>query len=473
MTPRITQYVIAPLALALAAAPVASPAQAVPQDFTEIVENMSPAVVAITAERPVETQRSLQEMIPPELRDLLPERFGSPGEPDSRAPHRGSALGSGFFISDEGHVVTNNHVVEGAEEIEVLMSDRTSYTAELVGADPATDLAVLKIDPPEDLTIARWGDSAALRPGAWTIAIGSPFGLGGTVTVGVLSARSRDIRSGPYDNFLQTDASINRGNSGGPLFNASGKVVGVNTAIISPSGANIGIGFAVPSSTARDVVSQLVQTGKVERGFIGVNLQPITDSMARALQLDSTDGALVSEVRPNTPASEAGLEPGDVIVGFAGEKVEDPRQLSRAVAARSPGEDVSLSVHRDGKDISMELTLATRQMPQETAEVQRDGADDDQRPMGLAVTELPEPVRRELGLRDDRGVLVQDVQPGSAAEAGIREGDVILEAGGNPVEAEEDLSRAWDQAREEKRPLLLRVTRNDSSLFMAVEPGQG
>ncbi|MCX2721700.1 PDZ domain-containing protein [Roseibium salinum] len=181
----------------------------------------------------------------------------------------------------------------------------------------------------------------------------------------------------------------------------------------------------------------------------------------------------MSEVRPNTPASEAGLEPGDVIVGFAGEKVEDPRQLSRAVAARSPGEDVSLSVHRDGKDISMELTLATRQMPQETAEVQRDGADDDQRPMGLAVTELPEPVRRELGLRDDRGVLVQDVQPGSAAEAGIREGDVILEAGGNPVEAEEDLSRAWDQAREEKRPLLLRVTRNDSSLFMAVEPGQG
>ncbi|WEX10636.1 Do family serine endopeptidase [Chelativorans sp. AA-79] len=467
MMSRIPRGTLALAAVALAAAiPVSATAQDVPNDFTGIVERMTPAVVAITASRPAGEQQQLQE--------LLPSPFGTPRGPQRRTPRGSTALGSGFAISEQGHIVTNNHVIQGANEIEVLLSDGTEHGAELVGADPATDLAVLKIDPPEGLTVAEWGDSSALQPGAWTIAIGSPFGLGGTVTVGVLSARSRDIRSGPYDNFLQTDASINRGNSGGPLFNAAGRVVGVNTAIFSPVGANIGIGFAVPSSTAQDVVSQLIETGEVERGFIGVSLQPITQPMAQALGLESTEGALIAEVEPGSPAAEAGLKAGDVIVSLNDEQVEDPRELSRAVGQRDPGETVNLSVRRDGEEVGVELTLASREQPQTTAGAQQPGGQDDEARMGLSVSGIPELVRRELDLENGQGVMVQGVEPGSpAAEAGIRQGDVIIEAGGDPAREAADLSEAWREARQDQRPMLLRIARGDTSLFVAVEPTQG
>lgn len=467
MISSILRGALASIAVAVVAvvplpAPAQETAQNVPNDFTGIVERMTPAVVAITARRPVE-QRSLQEAVP--------QPFMMPRRPDRRTPREGAALGSGFIISEEGHVVTNNHVIENANEIEVLMSDGTTKTAELIGADPATDLAVLKIDAPEDVATAQWGDSEAIQPGAWTIAIGSPFGLGGTVTVGVLSAHSRDIRTGPYDNYLQTDASINRGNSGGPLFNAAGEVIGVNTAIFSPIGANIGIGFAVPSEVARDVTSQLIETGVVERGFIGVTLQPVTDAMARALDLDSARGALVAEVEPDSPAAEVGLQPGDVVLGLDGEEIEDPRELSRAVAERDPGETANLTIHRDGEEVDVELTLGSRDTPQVTADAGR-GGDEQAGRMGVAITELPALVRRELDLQGDIGVMVRQVEPGSpASEAGIQPGDVILEAGGEPTRETADLANAWEEAVEEDRPLLLRITRDQSPLFVAVETG--
>lgn len=249
-------------------------AQEIPNDFTAIVREKIPAVVAITTKQIIQDQATLGDFLSP---------FGSPGLGPAQ-PQVREALGSGFVISPEGYIVTNNHVVADAGEIHVVFSDKETLPAQLVGRDPATDLAVLKIDPRSNMTTTAWGDSDAVQPGAWTIAIGSPFGLGGTVTVGVLSARSRDINAGPYDDFLQTDASINRGNSGGPLFNARGEVIGVNTAIVSPTGGSIGIGFAVPSRTARNVVDQLIRTGRIERGFIGVRLQEITPSMPRRLE---------------------------------------------------------------------------------------------------------------------------------------------------------------------------------------------
>ncbi|WP_245268458.1 trypsin-like peptidase domain-containing protein [Rhizobium leguminosarum] len=269
-------------------APVA--AQEIPNDFTAIVRQKIPAVVAITTRQVIEDP----------LTNVFPGAADHPGSGPFQ-PQVRETLGSGFVISKEGYIVTNNHVVADANEIHVVFTDKQTSSARLVGRDSATDIAVLKVDPRPNMTTTVWGDSDAVQPGAWTIAIGSPFGLGGTVTVGVLSARSRDIQSGPYDDFLQTDASVNQGNSGGPLFNAQGEVIGVNTAIVSPSGGSIGIGFAVPSRTARTVVEQLIRTGRIERGFIGVHLQEITPSIAEALGTPDSTGALVASVDDDSP----------------------------------------------------------------------------------------------------------------------------------------------------------------------------
>lgn len=453
----------------LGAHPVA--AQQIPSDFTAIVEQMSPAVVGIRTERDV-GQGQDQAATP-----QIPERFreffgpGMPGGPSQgQRPVRG--LGSGFLISNDGHIVTNNHVIEGATEIEILFAEGDSVgepiSAELVGADPATDLAVLKITPRDGMTVAEWGNSDSMKPGAWTIAIGSPFGLGGTVTVGVLSARSRDIRSGPYDDYLQTDASINQGNSGGPLFNEAGRVIGVNTAIFSPTGANVGIGFAVPSRTAQDVVSQLIATGTIERGFVGLRLQDISPAISRALGMDDATGALVASVEPGSPAEAAGVEVGDVVTQFAGEPVESPRDLSRAVAEREPGTEVPLVVRRNREDVQLSVELGTREVA-ETASVSP-GTDEEEM-LGLSLSPLPEVMRRELQLDEDvGGAVVQRVRPDSpAAEAGIQQGDVITEVDSSAVENPVDVRTAWQAARDAGKPLLMRVLRDGSPLYVAVE----
>src|SRR6056297_166208 len=437
-----------------------------PEDFTTIVADLSPTVVGITA-RGVAAPRQ-----------MAPERgpFGMPGPfggmPGQQAPQRETvAGGSGFMISEDGYVVTNNHVVEGATEVEILLTDGSTRAAEVVGTDPATDIAVLQIEDMSDIAVAEWGDSEAMEPGAWTIAIGSPFGLGGTVTVGVLSATSRVIGAGPYDAFLQTDASINSGNSGGPLFNTSGQVIGVNTAIFSPGGGNVGIGFAVPSSIAQDVVQQLIETGDVERGFIGVSLQGIDDSLARALDLEGTDGAIVTSVEPEAPAEAAGIREGDVILSIDGQTTEDPRQISRAVADIAPGTDVPVTVFRDGERIEVTLTLAEREAAQGEDAPQEMTPEGEM--MGLAVAPVPELVRRNLGLEEGEAIIVQRVQPGSpASDAGIMQGDVILGAGDEDVSSAQELSDAWAEARDADRPLLLRINRNGNLLFLGVEAEQ-
>lgn len=464
------------LAACLALPPVLAPAQDAapepPRDFTAIVAELSPAVVGIRA-RGVRDDRPMMPEGGPFGR---PGPFGMPGPfgavPGQQPPAREVvAGGSGFMVSADGHIVTNNHVVEGATAIEIRLSDGTMRDAELVGTDPATDIAVLRVTDTEGIAVASWGDSDAMRPGAWTIAIGSPFGLGGTVTVGVLSATSRVIGAGPYDAFLQTDASINSGNSGGPLFNTAGEVIGVNTAIFSPGGGNVGIGFAVPSSIAEDVVRQLIETGTVERGFIGVSLQPVDDSLARALGLDAAEGAIVARVEPGAPAEAAGIEAGDVILSVDGEAAGDPRQISRSVAGLSPGTEVPVTVFRDGERIEVTLTLAQRDAPDGPAEAapEETGAR-----MGVAVAPVPELMRRSLGLAADEAVAVQSVQPGSpAAQAGLRQGDVILSAAGDGVASAETLSSAWAEAREAGRPLLLQVSREGNPMFLAVEPREG
>ena len=461
----------------LACAPfVATPAvaQEAPGDFTRIVEQMSPAVVAITTRRVVEQQRAQFDprQMPPGLRDF----FGRRGEamPDMPMPserlREARALGSGFFVSEDGYIVTNNHVIAEAREIQVMFGDGETHNAELVGADPATDLAVLRIEPDMEVTVAPWGDSDAVRPGAWTIAIGSPFGLGGTVTVGVLSARSRDIRTGPYDDYLQTDAAINRGNSGGPLFNADGEVIGVNTAIFSPTGASVGIGFAVPSRTARMIVEELIETGQVRRGFIGVRLQELTPALARAFGLEDESGAVVVSVGPGGPAEAAGLVTGDVIRRLGDEPVEGSRDLARMVAAIEPGAQAPVTVRREGQDIEIGITVGMRDEPDPV----RTGTipEPDDARLGLSLSPLPEMLQRELDIPAPSGAaVVQRVEPGGpAAEAGVMQGDVIVQIDNRPLAGPEDVAPAWRAAREEDRPLLMRVLRNGNPLFVAIEP---
>ncbi|MDF2811656.1 MAG: Do family serine endopeptidase [Microvirga sp.] len=454
--------------VAFLAAPIPALSQQVPVDFTAVVQQKAPAVVAITTKQRVEEQDRTPS-IPDDLpfREFFRRYYDEPATP--RQPPR-QALGSGFVIDSDGHIVTNNHLIEDAAEIQVVFGDRKSLPAKLVGRDPATDIAVLKIDPQPNMTTVTWGNSDAAEPGSWAIAIGSPFGLGGTVTVGVVSARSRDIHSGPYDDYIQTDASINRGNSGGPLFNAAGEVIGVNTAIFSPSGVNIGIGFAIPSQTARSVADQLIRTGRVERGYLGVRLQDMTSALAQALgRAGDEEGVLVAAVEPGGPAEEAGIRTGDVITHFNGQAVTSGRRLSRTVAAATPGTRAPMTVVRDGKAQEMTVAIAQREQDRSMSPARRDGPDGGKR-LGLALSPIPEAARGQLGLDPGvSGVLVQRVEPNSpAAESGLRDGDVIVSANQQPVSAPSEVADAWTQAQRDKKPVLLRVRRDGQYLFVAV-----
>jgi serine protease Do len=419
-----------------------------------------PAVVAILTKQMIEDEaRGLPDDLP--FGDLFRRRFGEP------RPQARMALGSGFIVSSGGHIVTNNHVVDKASEIHVRFTDKTDVPAKLIGRDPSTDIAVLKIEPRPGMAVASWGDSDKMEPGAWTIAIGSPFGLGGTVTVGVLSARARDIQAGSYDDFLQTDASINQGNSGGPLFNAAGEVIGVNTAIFSPVGVNVGIGFAVPSRTAQAVADQLIRTGKVERGYVGVRLQEVTTGIAQALGRPDTKGALVASVEPGSPAEDAGIKTGDVITSIENRNIEGPRDLSRAVGGMKPGTRTALTVIRNGKSQEIPIAIGQRQQDRPTRTGALENPDKDGKRLGLNLAPMSEAARRRLGV--DSGLVVDEVEPGTpAAESGIRPGDVIVAVNNRPVAQPSDLAEEWAKARREDRPLLVRVNRDGQSLFVAI-----
>ncbi|GBD44838.1 Periplasmic serine endoprotease DegP [bacterium HR40] len=448
------------------------------RSYADLVEAVVPAVVFVEVQRSTPAMAEAPEM-PPEMRRFFRRFFGPdvpfpeepPAPPGPRGPGgpRTEAVGSGFIVSAQGHVVTNAHVARGAERIVVKLQDGRELQAQTVGIDDKTDLAVLKLPDDGPYPYVEFGDSDKVRVGDKVIAVGNPFGLGGTVTAGIVSATRREVGVGPYDDFLQIDAPINRGNSGGPTFDLDGNVIGVNTLIFSPSGGNVGIGFAIAANLAKQVVADLIEKGAVERGWLGIVIQPVDEDIARALELPAARGALVNSVQPGSPAEKAGLRPGDVVVALDGQPVNDPRDLARKVAAAGPGHRAQLAVVRDGKEQTFEIELGT--MPATTAEGKPVAPTPAAGRLGLAVRPLLPEDREQLGLSPETtGVLVVSVEEDSPAAAkGIRPGDVIAAVDGRDVRAAEDLRKAIDAAiAAGKKVVLLRVVREDQPRFVAV-----
>lgn len=404
--------------------------------------------------------------------DRGPERFGMPRGPGDAFPR--VAAGSGFILSEDGLIVTNNHVIDGASEVTVTLHDGTELTATVVGRDPDTDLALLKVETDVTLPYVEFADSDEVRVGDPAVAIGSPFGLGGTVTAGIVSANNRVIGAGRYDDFLQIDAPINRGNSGGPTFNLEGKVIGVNTAIHSPTGGNVGIGFAIPSNLVVDVVDQLREHGQVERGWLGVHIQAMDEDLATSLGLEEAKGALVSQVTPDSPAAAAGLQKGDVIVKFGEREIAELRELTRTVAEVKPGSTVNAVVWRDGAEQTVEVEVG--QMPgQEQVAMAEEAAPDedaaDTARLGVSLARLTDEARQSLDLPEDvQGAIVTEVQPDSpAAEKGLRRGDVIIEADHKQVSDPQTVTEALREAAERgDETILLLVKRDGQDRFVAV-----
>lgn len=421
-----------------------------PTSVADLAEELADAVVNISTAQTVQGQRSVPL---PQVPDGSPfqeffEEFFNRQNRDQDRPRRVQSLGSGFVIDGtEGIIITNNHVIEGADEITANFNDGTKLKAELIGTDEKTDIAVLKVTPEKPLKDVNFGDSEGIRVGDWVMAIGNPFGLGGTVTVGIVSARNRDINSGPYDNFIQTDASINRGNSGGPLFDMEGRVIGINTAIISPSGGSIGIGFAIPAKTATRVISQLREFGETRRGWLGVRIQEVTDEIAESLGMDEAMGALVAGVSDDGPAAAAKIEPGDVIVKFDGNPVETMRELPRMVAETAIGKAVDVVVLRRGDEVTLQVTLgrleevSAKPGEDDTAEDKPAEKPAEQEILGMVLAELDDEARAKFSIEEDvQGVLVSEVKPDSAAaEKRVQAGDVIKEVAQNPVATPEDV----------------------------------
>ncbi|WP_376095765.1 Do family serine endopeptidase [Roseomonas sp. CCTCC AB2023176] len=461
----------APAAPAIQAA--ANPAPVALPSFADLVARVRPAVVTITTTARQAGDEGRNSPFPSgsegdrSFGRFFGERGGGGG---SRTVH---ALGSGFLIDGEGHIVTNNHVVQNATQVRVSLSDGREMPAQVVGRDPRTDLALLKVSADGPLPHLDLGDSDRERPGDWVVAVGNPFGLGGTVTAGVVSARGRDIGSGPYDDYLQIDAPINSGNSGGPLFATDGSVVGVNTAIYSPSGGSVGIGFAIPSNIVKQVVAQLQANGRVDRGYLGATTQAVTPTLAQALRLAEQRGALVDDVDPNGPAARAGLRPGDVITALNGADVASSRDLARAVGDARPGSEATLAVLRDGTRRDLRVTLS-QLVDKGATETASQAAEQPRGAIGIAVTSLDDSVRQELNLpRGLRGAVVAGVRPESpAAEAGLRPGDVITDVGGRDVADAQGVVRAIsDGAR--TGAVALRIVRDGQGLFVAVPTATG
>ncbi|MBR0751497.1 Do family serine endopeptidase [Bradyrhizobium jicamae] len=393
-------------------------------------------------------------------------------------PRKTNSLGSGFIIDTAGIVVTNNHVIADADEINVILNDGTKIKAELVGVDKKTDLAVLKFKPPRELTAVKFGDSDKLRLGEWVIAIGNPFSLGGSVTAGIVSAKNRDISQGPYDSYIQTDASINRGNSGGPLFNLDGEVVGVNTLIISPTGGSIGLGFAVPSKTVAGVVDQLQKFGELRRGWLGVRIQQVTDEIAESLNIKPARGALVAGVDDKGPAKPAGIEPGDVVVKFDGKDVKDPKDLSRIVADTAVGKEVDVTVIRKGNEETKRVTLGRLEDNEKVQQANAKPNDPPaeklvtQKALGLDLAALSKDLRTKYKIKDSvKGVIVTGVDNGSdAAEKRLSAGDVIVEVAQEAVSSGADIKKRVDQLKKDgKKSVLLLVSNGEGELrFVAL-----
>jgi serine protease Do len=466
------------LVLVLGAAPAAAAGSGgeLPGSFAPLVERVAPAVVAITVSRTATKADALLSGA-----GDLARRFGLPLG-DNEPSRSGGVQGSGFLVDADGTVVTNNHVVDGAVEILVSLSDGARVPAVVVGRDPRSDLAVLKIKADRKLPFLEFGDSDRAKVGDWVIAVGNPFGLGGTVTAGIVSGRARDIKAGPYDDFIQTDAAINQGNSGGPMFNRGGEVIGVNTAIVSLAGGFVGIGFAIPSNLARGVVADLKDKGRVERGWLGVRIQEVTRAVAEGLGMDRPRGVLVADVTDGGPAAVAGLMAGDVVVSFGGRPVEGTRDLPRRVAESRPGAQVRVEVMRQG--MTRTLTVHMERQPDDVAALSGDkragdkaAADKAAGPvpedvLGMKLIVLDEATRRRQGLADGvAGVLVTGLSS-SRATATMQAGDVIVQVGDAAVSTPADVGRRVGEAEGAGQgSVLLRVNRRGTEMYVALKLG--
>jgi len=443
-----------------------------PESFADLAERFSPAVVNITTATMVAGRDQATPMVPEgsPFEDFFRE-FQDRNRGD-RAPRRSSALGSGFVISEDGFIVTNNHVIAGADEITIEFFNGDTLDAELVGTDEKTDIALLKVEADQPLPFVSFGDSDLARVGDWVVAMGNPLGQGFSVSAGIVSARNRAL-SGTYDDYIQTDAAINRGNSGGPLFNLDGEVIGVNTAILSPNGGSIGIGFSMASNVVKGVVDQLKEFGETRRGWLGVRIQDVTEDMADAMGLPEAKGALVSDV-PEGPAMDAGMKAGDVIVNFDGVDVQDTRGLVRQVGSTQVGKTVRVTVWRDGDTETLKVTLGRREDAEaEAVPAAQPGGDEpvEKDLMGMSLSSLTAELREQLSLGDnDKGLVVRDVdQASDAYEKGLRAGDLITEAGQQKVETISDLEERVSEAREAgRKSILLLIRRQGEPRFVAL-----
>jgi len=456
--------------------------------FADIVERVSPAVVSVRVSAKIAPasdrgpgfsfnfpglddlprdhplNRFFREFRGQDGQQQMDPRFGQRERPGRARP---LSQGSGFFISEDGYLVTNNHVVDGGAEFTVVMDDGTELDAKLVGTDQRTDLAVLKVDDARKFTYVEFANDGQVRVGDWVVAVGNPFGLGGTVTAGIVSARGRDIGAGPYDDFIQIDAAVNRGNSGGPAFNLNGQVVGVNTAIFSPSGGNVGIAFAIPASTAKDVVNRLIKDGVIERGWLGVQIEPVTKDVAEALGLADAKGALISEAQANGPAKDAGIRAGDVLTKVDGKDIASPRDLARMIGNMDPGTAVDVTLWRNGKTETVNVKLGELPGAKQQASAETPAAPDANVLDNFGLTVTP--------ADDGNGLVVTAVDPdGDAAERGIQPGDVILAVNSKEVKSASDLEKAVGEATSAgRKAVLLQVQREDASRFVALPVAQG
>lgn len=456
-----------------------------PEGFADLAEKLTPAVVNIstTPQMPKEEAQTKQPQepfqgFPPgspfeEFNEMF-KQFGNPHGGDERGA---TSLGSGFIIDPDGYIVTNNHVIADADEITVSLDDNKQYKAKLIGKDLKTDLAVLKIEAGRKLAFVKFGDSDKMRVGDWILAVGNPYGLGGTVTAGIISARARDINAGLFDDFLQTDAAINRGNSGGPMFNMNGDVVGINTAIYSPTGGSIGIGFAVPSALAQPVIDKLKTGQKIERGWLGVKIQTVTDEIADSLGMKKTQGALVVGVTPGGPAEKSKLQAGDVIVRFHGVEIDTMRKLPRVVAETPIGTKTEIEVWRAGAVKKFDVTVGKldeadeKKLMEGKLDEPKSAPTKGEEWLGMRVAPITDDLRGEYGIPDaTKGMLILEVKPGSQAEKkAIEAGDIIVEANQKPVRSIGDLKSALDHVRSQKRKsILLYVSKDGETLFTAL-----
>ena len=467
------------LALMATGAPLAAPGKG-PDSVADTAEKVLDAVVNISTSQTVASQRGVpMPQLPPgsPFEEFFEEFFKRRGGEDGNRPRRVSSLGSGFVIDASGILVTNNHVIAEADEIFANFNDGSRLKAEVVGRDTKTDIAVLRVKPERPIKAVSFGDSEKLRVGDWVVAIGNPFGLGGTVTVGVVSARNRDINAGPYDNFIQTDAAINRGNSGGPLFNMAGEVVGINTAIISPSGGSIGIGFSIPAKTVVGVIGQLREFGETRRGWIGVRIQQVDDQIAETLSLGKARGALVAGVSDDGPAAKAGIQSGDVIVKFDGREIKDMRDLPRVVADTAVGKTAEVVVVRNGKEQTLRIALGRledgeKQQPASLKTTAPEPKPITKRALGLELSTLTEDLRKRFKIKDGiKGVVIVSIEKNSPlVDKRIQPGEVILEVTGVAIVNPNDLQKRLDALKKDgkKSALLLVANATGEQRFVPV-----